>query len=44
MRLTHIVRRVIQPPGLTLVTAIALAIGVGANFSLGGSPATIAIC
>lgn len=34
MRLTHIVRRLIQSPGFTLVTAIALAIGVGANFRL----------
>ena len=39
MRLTHIVRRLIQSPGFTLVTAITLAVGVGANFSLGGSPA-----
>ena len=39
MRLTHIVRRLIQSPGFTLVTAITLAIGVGANVSLGGSPA-----
>ena len=39
MRLTHIVRRLIQSPGFALVTAITLAIGVGANFSLGGSPA-----
>ncbi len=39
MTLTHIVRRLIQPPGFTHVTAITLAIGVSANFSLGGSPA-----